>query len=256
MVSTSAATDSHLQPAPLPRAPILADRPFAARTAFLLNANARAVNDRLTERLAEVVPAGDLFLSRSLDDAQVFARTIARRGYNKVFLGGGDGTVVTTVRLIQEACDQLGLAMPQVGVLKLGTGNALATALHALSPVVDAHHVVQRGPLVATRVDMVEDEDGLRMPFAGMGYDGAVLNDYVWLKKKAHDSGSAFSPVLRGLAESVFGYLGAMLARTVPAHLKKKAPHVRITSSKTTYQMVSTPAGDVERVIPAGSVIY
>src|SRR6188768_2651668 len=101
-------------------------RPFAPRSAFLLNANARGVSDRLIEELAEVVPAGDLFLSRTLDDAQCFVRTIARRGYGQVFFGGGDGTLVTTMNLMRDVVAKEGLVMPKVGVLRLGTGNAMA----------------------------------------------------------------------------------------------------------------------------------
>src|SRR5688572_13019912 len=104
-------------------------RPFAPRSAFLLNANARAVNDRLIEELAEVVPAGDLFLSRTLDDAECFVRTIARRGYGQVFLGGGDGTLVTTIDLVRKVADRDGLQMGKVGVLWLGTGSVRAKAL-------------------------------------------------------------------------------------------------------------------------------
>ena len=99
------------------------DRPFAHRAAFLLNANARAVNDALIEELAEIVPAGDLFLSRTLEDAEVFVRTIARRGYGQGYLGGGDGTLVTSLGLLRKIVKKEGLEMPAVGVLKLGTGN-------------------------------------------------------------------------------------------------------------------------------------
>ena len=99
-------------------------RPFAHKSAFVLNANARAVSHRLAEQFAEVVPAGDLFFSRTLEDAEVFAKTIARRGYGRVFTGGGDGTLVATVRLLKKAAQQEGVPMPQVGVL---TTNLQAT---------------------------------------------------------------------------------------------------------------------------------
>ena len=112
------------------------DRPFARRSAFLLNANARAVTDELIERLAEIVPAGDLFLSRTLEDAEVFVRTIARRGYGQVFLGGGDGTLVTTLKLMRIVVEAEGLAAPAIGVLKLGTGNAMAKVMGAQGAVV------------------------------------------------------------------------------------------------------------------------
>jgi diacylglycerol kinase family enzyme len=228
------------------------DRPFQRRSAFLLNANARAVSDSLIEELAEIVPAGDLFLSRTIEDAEVFVRTIARRGYGQVFFGGGDGTLVTGLSLLKQACAREQLAMPAIGVLKLGTGNAMARTMGAQTAVVDASHVVKKGPMAQKPFELVEDEDGNLTPFAGMGYDGAVLNDYVWLKKKVKSS-----PLGRAVVESVWGYLGAMLFRTVPTEMRAaRAPNVRVTSKSDAVMMVSTPEGDVERTIPAGSVLF
>lgn len=227
------------------------DRPFAHRAAFLLNANARAVNDSLIEHLAEIVPAGDLFLSRTLEDAEVFVRTIARRGYGQVYLGGGDGTLVTTLGLLRSVVKKEGLAMPAVGVLKLGTGNAMAKAMHAAAALVDASHVVNKGAVTTRQVDMVETEDGVLTPFAGMGYDGAVLNDYMWLKGKAKGS-----PIARRMVESVWGYLGAMLFRTVPNELKAPLPKVKVTTGSDAFYMKTTEQGDVEERVPAGTVLY
>jgi diacylglycerol kinase family enzyme len=226
-------------------------RPFAHRAAFLLNRNARSVSDRLVERLASIVPAGDLFLSRTLDDATVFARAIARRGYGQVFLGGGDGTLVTTMNLLRAHTAAEGLPMPAVGVLKLGTGNAMARALGALDPLGDAHHVLQRGPAQRRAVDFVETDDGLLTPFAGMGYDGRVVNDYVWLKERAHGS-----PVSRALAESVGGYLGAMLFKSVPREMRAPTTTLRITSRHDAFFLRSTDQGDVEERIPAGTPLF
>lgn len=227
------------------------DRPFAHRAAFLLNANAKAVTDKLIEELAEIIPAGDLFLSRTLDDAEVFVRTIARRGYGQVYVGGGDGTLVTTLGLLRRVVDAEGLAMPAVGVLRLGTGNAMALAMHAADPVTDAHHIVSKGAVVRKDVAMVETDDGTLTPFAGMGYDGAVLNDYMWLKGKAKTS-----PIARRMVESVWGYLGAMLFKTVPHELREPHPHVRVTTGSDAIYLLPTPQGDVEQVLPAGSVLF
>ena len=232
--------------------PVALDRPFQRRSAFLLNANARAVHDGLIEELAEIVPAGDLFLSRTIEDAEVFTRTIARRGYGQVFFGGGDGTLVTSLALLRQACAKESLEMPAIGVLKLGTGNAMARTMGAQTAVVDASHVVKKGPMAQKTVELLEDEDGMLTPFAGMGYDGAVLNDYVWLKKKAKGS-----PLGRAVVESVWGYLGAMLFRTVPTELRARtAPHVKVTSKSDAYIIETTPTGDVEHLIPAGSVLF
>ncbi|HEY4223336.1 MAG TPA: diacylglycerol kinase family protein [Myxococcota bacterium] len=233
-----------------PVAPAL-DRPFARRAAFLLNANARAVNDRLIEELAEIIPAGDLFLSRTLEDAEIFVRTIARRGYGRVFFGGGDGTLVTSLKLLRQACAKEALPMPAVGVLKLGTGNAMALTVGAQGAVVDASHVINKGPVAEQPVHLVECEDGTLTPFAGMGYDGAVLNDYVWLKKKVKDS-----PLGRRVVETLWGYLGAMLLKTVPSELRAELPRVKVTSKSDAILMVATPEGDVEKIIPAGTVLF
>jgi len=228
-----------------------APRPFAHRAAFLLNRNARAVSDRLVEKLASVVPAGDLFLSRTIEDASVFARTIARRGYGQVFLGGGDGTLVMTMNLLRQHARSEGLTMPTIGVLKLGTGNAMATALGAMDPMVDVSHVLQHGPSTTRQVDFVETDDGVLTPFAGMGYDGAVLNDYVWLKERAKHH-----PVSRALAETVGGYLGAMLLKSVPNELSAPKTTLRIRSNHDAFFMRPTPRGDVEERIPAGTVLF
>ncbi len=234
-------------------APLAAPRPFAHRAAFLLNKNARAVSDSLVERLASIVPAGDLFLSHTLEDATVFARAIARRGYGQVFLGGGDGTLVTTMNLLRQHAKAENLQMPKIGVLKLGTGNAMARALGAVSPLVDANHVLQKGAAVTRDVDFVEDESGTLTPFAGMGYDGLVLNDYNWLKEKAHGS-----PVAKALAESVGGYLGAMLLRSVPTELRNPPTHLRITSKHDAVFMRPSFNGgaDEEVFIKAGTPLF
>lgn len=237
-------------------APLVAPRPFAHRAAFLLNKNARAVTDSLVERLAAIVPAGDLFLSHTLEDATVFARAIARRGYGQVFVGGGDGTLVSTLNLLRQHTRAEGLPMPKVGVLKLGTGNAMARALGAVSPLVDANHVLQKGPATTRDVDFVETVNkdgaaGVLTPFAGMGYDGLVLNDYNWLKQKAHGS-----PVAKAFAESVGGYLGAMLLRSVPTELKAPPTNLRITSKHDAVFMRPGDNGDEEVHIPKGTALF
>ncbi|MCC7073652.1 MAG: hypothetical protein IT383_20245 [Deltaproteobacteria bacterium] len=228
----------------------LSERPFARRSAFILNANARGVSDRLIERLAEVVPAGDLFLSRTLEDAEIFVRTVARRGYGRIFLGGGDGTLVSTLKLLREVCAKESLPMPELGVLRLGTGNAMALALGAAEAVVDASHVVNQGPIASRTLQLVETDDGTLTPFAGIGYDGAVLNDYYALRAKAA------TPLGKKAVATVWGYLAAMLFKTVPDEVKKKQARVRITTKSDAIAMVSGPQGDEEQPLPAGSVLY
>lgn len=224
--------------------------PFAARAAFLLNANARAVTPRLVERLAEVVPQGDLFFSRSFEDAEALLRTILRRGYGRLFVGGGDGTLVGALNLLEGLTAELGLPRPAIGVLKLGTGNAVSYLMGAGRPLDDAAHIVAADTAHEVRVDMVVCDDGTKTPFAGVGYDGEVLNDYLALKHAAK------SPLAKAAVESVWGYLGAMLFRSVPRKLRERAPSVRLTSTQDAYRVVRGPSGDEEVLVPAGTVLY
>lgn len=241
--------DRSIAPLSLVEKPIDA-RPFRSRAAFLLNANARAVSPRLAERLAEVVPQGDLFFSRSFEDAEAFLTTILRRGYGRLFVGGGDGSLVSAMNLVRRLSRELGLEAPKIGLLKLGTGNAMARVVGAKDALGDAAHVVGHGEMTVERVDMVVCEDGTLTPFAGIGYDGEILNDYFALK---HAAKSSFA---HHVVESVWGYLAAVLLRTVPKKLREPAPIVRITSSQDAYRVVPGEGGDEEILVPAGTVLY
>jgi diacylglycerol kinase family enzyme len=226
------------------------ERPFAHRTAFLLNANARSVNRRTARALAEIVPEGDLFVSETLDDAERYSHAILRRGYQRVMVGGGDGTLVSAMNLFDRMQDRHGFQTPHVGLLKLGTGNAVAGMLRAKHPLLDAHHVASGGDTKIEHVDMVRTEEGTLTPFAGIGYDGEILNDYYAQQEAAQ------GPAARFLSATSLGYLLAMITRTVPRHLKYKAPSVRVTSKRDAVYMKHTPDGDVPVDIPAGTVLF
>ena len=224
--------------------------PFATRTAFLLNANARAVTPQLVEKLTEVVPSGDLFFSRSLEDSELFLHTILRRGYAQLFVGGGDGTLVGVLNALAKVTRRSGLKAPRIGVLKLGTGNAISYEMGAGNPFEDANHIVSGGKSRAENLDMVVCDDGTQTPFAGIGYDAAVLNDYIALKENAR------SALGKRVVETVWGYLGAIMTRSVPRSLREAAPTVRLRSNHDAYRMVSGPDGVREERIPAGETIY
>jgi len=226
------------------------DRPFASRPAFLLNRNARSVSHRLAERLGDIVPQGDLFLSRSMDEAERFARTILRRGYSQVYVGGGDGTLVHAINVFDRLARDEGFTKPHIGLLKLGTGNAVAGLLGAKAPLRDADHVARGGEVSVESVDMLRSDDGTLTPFAGMGYDGAVLNDYIAMQDA---TAGALKSALSGNA---LGYLLSMATRTLPRKLFHKAPTVRVTSTQTAYYMKHTAEGDVPVGMPAGTVLY
>src|SRR5438874_12796704 len=118
-------------------------RNASEKVAVLLNANARSVSDGLKRELENFVPPEDLYYSRCFDDARLIARQVLDKGYRTILTGGGDGTFVGYVNCLFEEAQQPSAAtlrgaykllpipahavdLPRFGVLKLGTGNALA----------------------------------------------------------------------------------------------------------------------------------
>jgi diacylglycerol kinase family enzyme len=155
------------------------DARFAAplRVAVVLNGNARAVNEALVRELSQVVDGQALFVSRSMEQSRFIARTIVNRGYDVVVCAGGDGTFSQCVT------DLLALhprRIPAFGILRLGTGNALATTLGASEPdalglAVDLH----RASLPEAQIDLpLLRVEGRIAPFAGVGLDSLILEDY------------------------------------------------------------------------------
>jgi diacylglycerol kinase family enzyme len=185
--------------------------------AVLLNGNARRVTDAVVRKLRQVVPHHHLFLSKSQLDARRIAQTILDRGYDVVFLGGGDGTFMGFVNEVAGQVDLRRLnganaSLPRFGVLKLGTGNSVASLLKASGG--DGIVLRARSNEVPgyRRLDLLM-VDGKRAPFAGLGLDGKLLNDYIWVKQ------SMGTGVLGKAMSGAAGYFTSVAFKTVPHYL-------------------------------------
>jgi diacylglycerol kinase family enzyme len=190
-----------------------------APIAVLLNANARQVNARMRAALSGVVPAEDLYLSRDSQDARDIADEVVERGYKTVLTGGGDGTFVSWVNHILDESEKQSSPAPRFGVLALGTGNAVAEVVGAAkSDVLNDVRNVRDGRVRAYRKLELLTCEGRRTPFAGLGYDAAILNDYVWLKNRL-----AKGP-LKKLAAGGAGYAVAVSTRSVPRAVMERRP--------------------------------
>ncbi|WP_242394037.1 diacylglycerol/lipid kinase family protein [Anaeromyxobacter oryzisoli] len=190
-----------------------------ADVAVLLNANAKQVNPGVRQALSCVVPHEHLFLSRSADEATAIAEEVVARRYRTVFTGGGDGTFVSWVNRILESAERRATRPPRFGVLALGTGNAVAEMVGATP----RRHVEDLTRYVRGEVDRVRRLDlltcdGRRTPFAGVGVDAAVLNDYNWVKGRLADT------PLRCLGVGGCGYGLAVALRSVPRALMEHGP--------------------------------
>lgn len=235
--------------------------------AVILNANAKRVTPRVQERLERECEGIDIYYSRSLEEARRIAREVIEHGYETVLTGGGDGTIIQTINSLYQLTGRLestptpsrGLRlihsprspMPHVGVLKLGTGNALATVVGAGRYHRDAERVRLRtsegASLPVMELPLMQAE-GEVFPFAGLGWDAAVLNDYNWLKDRV-----TWGPA-HAVCKSVAGYLIAALGITGPGMVGKSVPQVEVKALGPAAKL--NAAGQVERRFSSGETLY
>ncbi len=128
-------------------------------------------------RAIEAALPGGVRRTRSLAEARAVVRTDIARGVDLVVLGGGDGSVVMGLQLIAEACRGAGKAAPAIGVLRLGSGNAIADVAGATDDPADDLARLVRGDGVWRSLPMIETL-GVRAPFVGAGVDAQLLEDH------------------------------------------------------------------------------
>jgi diacylglycerol kinase family enzyme len=213
--------------------------------AVLLNANAKQVNPRLRDALSSLVPAGSLFLSRDPEEAHRIADTVMSRGVGTVFTGGGDGTFVSWVNHILDRVERHDAPAPRFGVLALGTGNAVAGMVGAGRPVEDLRRYLSGDVAPSRRVDLVTVE-GRRTPFAGVGVDAAVLEDYNWLKRRLG----------RHVASGVKGYGLAIALRSAPRQLLQRPVYCEIVNTGGPAWRIGPDGEPVGRPIEGGDLLY
>jgi diacylglycerol kinase family enzyme len=220
--------------------------------AVLLNANAKQVDGALRESLRRIVPQDDLFFSRNTEEAQDIAEAVVARGYGTVFTGGGDGTFVGWVNHILDGAERRGVAAPRFGVLALGTGNAVAGVVGARrSAHVEELAAFATGAARRVRQMALLACEGKRTPFAGVGVDAAVLNDYYWLKERL--SGTA----LRKLSVGIPGYALSAALRTAPRYLaERRAAYCEITNLGRVAYRLDGQGRQVGAAVGQGEPLY
>jgi diacylglycerol kinase family enzyme len=226
--------------------------PPSLRVAVVVNGNARGATDEVISSLHQLMLGGDLFVSRSLAEADEIAKTVVDRGYGTVLTGGGDGTFTTMVTKVVREARRQGRPLPRFGFLKLGTGNALAHVVGAVG--------VKRGNLAADfqrlrqetghkEINLVQVEDILT-PFCGFGLDALVLEDYHHVKAVLD------STPLKRMVPGLLGYAIASTTRTMPRYLLQQAPECRIINTGAPAQRVDGEGEPIGAPVPAGQVLY
>jgi diacylglycerol kinase family enzyme len=224
----------------------------ADRVAVVVNGNAKQVTAELVESLDQIVQSGDLFVSRNLEEGRDIARTIVERGYPTVLTGGGDGTFVQMVSWVVRYAEELGKPFPRFGLLKLGTGNALAWVLGAQNPrgrgvVADLARLRREGG--SRQLRLLEIDDQLT-PFAGLGADAIALSHYNALRDVVHHS------ALRHVVSGPLLYSVSLLGRTVPHYLVSSSIRVRVINQGAPAIRMGQDGRPVGKPIEPGETIY
>src|SRR5262249_44511734 len=105
--------------------------PPRGRIAVVVNGTAKSATAEVIETLDQILDSGDLFVSRRVEESEAIARTLVDRGYGTILTGGGDGTFTVVVTAVVNEARRRGAPLPRFGLLRLGTGNSLASVLGA-----------------------------------------------------------------------------------------------------------------------------
>ncbi len=222
------------------------------RIAVVLNQNARSVTDEVVSRIRRNLRNGEVFASRRLEEAPLIAKKIVEGGFGVVLTGGGDGTFSVMATEVCKAADEAEVFAPRFGLLKLGTGNALAWVVGASrlaeeSPPPGSDIIRKDVPRQKLRLVKVE---GVHAPFAGIGADAQILADYNATRDQL--SGTPLSRLGHGLA----GYSVAALSRSLPRLLVAKMPRIRIINEGDDVWPIDPAGTHRERAVRTGETIY
>lgn len=224
----------------------------AQRIAVVVNGNAKSVTDDVISTLDQILLGGDLFVSRRIEDARQIAETLVERGYGTVLTGGGDGTFTTVVTEVVHAARRRERKLPRFGLLKLGTGNALAWvvgASQAKGRGLSADIQRLQNDAGSREIRLVEVE-GYLTPFAGLGADAQVLADYNLTKRRLSKT------PLRAVAAGPVSYAVAAVTRSLPGYLLKKMPHFRVINDGAPAYRVGEKGAIIGRGIEPGETIF
>lgn len=221
------------------------------KVAVLLNGNAKRVSRRLIKKLERQIPREHIYYSTTMEEAHRYCEAIYHGAYDVVFTGGGDGTLMNCVTELQKFHreDAKPKSLPVLGVLHLGTGNAVASTLSADSRITPDIEQARSGNGIDIRRQRWVVANGKRAPFAGFGYDSLILNNYQRIKNST--ANTIFAPFGHG----GWGYFFAITCLSIPATLLRKRPHVEVINEGSTAYLLG-PDGQPVKEFASGELLY
>jgi diacylglycerol kinase family enzyme len=218
------------------------------RAVAIVNGNARRARGRLRKRLERALPHRVRFTA-TLAEARTTIRAEIARGVDLVVLGGGDGTIVMGLTLIAEACRGLGRPEPAIGVLRLGSGNAIADTVGASDDAADDLAELAAGKGAWRKVPML-DVLGVRAPFVGMGVDAQLLEDHEAVGRVVDRM-----PGVRRVIGGASRYALAVALRSVPRFATEERAQVTVTNLGSA-AIAMGRGGATGTQVPAGHVLW
>ncbi len=226
------------------------------KIAVLLNQNARKVNAKMVNRIKSQAPDADIFVTSTMHEAEQALSQVATGKYDLCFTGGGDGTVCHAVTRLSEL--SAGRKSTPIGVLPLGTGNAIASYLDSpnIDDCVTKSQLARLDSLAFPEMVVPSQEGGKpiaprKAAFGGFGWDAFVLDRYFKWRDICKTK-----PWLKPIGEGLLAYLIAGLGWAVPELLLKR-PRWQITvknGSKEALQVKHD--GTVIKRFAPGEVMY
>ena len=221
------------------------------RYAVLLNARAKGWTGELHHDIQRFVSSKDLYLTDDFRQAERTVDKLLAADYDAIFTGGGDGTICYLISAIEDRIQRGQIDRedaPPTGILRMGTGNAIASFVGAGPPAEDLRALRSGAPLVVHEVDMLCGHEGL-FPFAGVGWDAEVLNDYEWFKDVVQET--AFENYATGMS----GYVASLVSRTIPKAMSQESVDVAITNRADTAFRIDGH-GNVVEEFGAGQTLF
>lgn len=228
------------------------ERGVPRRVAVVVNGRAKNVTAEVISTLDRILEGSDLFVSRRIEDAREIAQTLVVRQYDTVLTGGGDGTFTVMVTEVVREARRRDLPLPRFGLLKLGTGNALAWVVGARDlkgGEVDAD-IRRLCEEAGSRPVRLIEVEGIITPFCGLGADAHVLADYGWVKQHLG------ATPLKRLSTGPSGYAIAGLTRTLPSLLFAPMTRCRVINAGGEAYRVGPHGSVVGRPVPPGQLLY
>src|SRR5262249_12134983 len=226
------------------------------RVAVVLNAHARRVDGQTIRWISGVVPPQDLFVSASVEEGTSIAARIVDADYDAVLWGGGDGTFAAGITAVMAAAGRAGLdplELPDMGVLSIGKGNAIADALGAGTATPDglAGDLARARGAASRRTLPLLDVEGRPAMFCGFGLDAQILDDFSATVGSLRKAGIAEAFKSAGVR-----YFLSVTSRSIPRFLTTSRPEVVAINRGAPAIKVDVDGKPIGMPIPAGRVLW